>query len=196
MHLAGDAAQAAQVLDRWLNYFKTVSKSYAVAGRVDCEDCVQECCIELSSLISEVDPTDPQFEQALKTRIFRRLTDMRRAHFAQARDFRQETFVEDLDLLACQDDPVDAVTTRELQQLVEEKLTPAQKLVWRELVSPSNKLGSSMAAYREYRGRDCHVVPVSVYADATGLSYRQVRYALDRIRELAGEVFSMEGCLC
>lgn len=188
----------AQVSEQWIAYFHVISQTYIVPSRFDVDDCVQECCLELSILINEMDPTDPEFPALLKTRVFRRLIDMHRAEHYSNRDVRRTSPIEDEQFVE-DADPSLVVEAKEMEVVIEKNLTSQQRLVWRELVQPGRSLRHCFTAYREKRGRACHEVPVSVYAEATGLTNRQVRHALESIRGVARQVFSTEGavpCLC
>lgn len=195
------AALCALLSERWIAYFQVIAQSYTVPSRIDTDDCVQECCVELSMLVNEMDPTptDPDFDSALKTRVFRRLIDLNRAEHYAKRDVSRTVSLEDGQDFPEDGDPSSIAAVRELETVIEARLTPQQRLVWRELIRPGTGLRKCFDEYRRSRGLFCNDVPVSVYADATGLSYRQVRHALERIREVARSVFATEGmtpCWC
>jgi len=185
--------------EQWIGYFQFIAQTYAVPSRFDVDDCIQECCLELSILMNEMDPTDPNFSSALKTRVYRRLIDLSRAERYAIRDVRRTVTLGDENESAKDADPFTVIAAQELEGIIEQQLSPHQSIVWRELVRPTLTLGSCFTAYRKRRGRNDMNVPISVYADATGLSKRQVRHALKGIRDVARQVFSTEGvssCLC
>jgi len=193
----GGRALCAQLAEHWIGYFQMIAGGYAIPSRFDLDDCVQECCLELTLLMQETDPTDPDFEPLLKTRVFRRLIDLRRSQRASKRDVRT-TVPLDSDAALDFSEPSAVVEARELEALVLSKLTPNQSLVWNELVSPSRRLGQCFDSHRSTKLRELSSVPVSVYAEVTGLSVRQVRHAMTRIRAVASQIFTTEGlpCLC
>lgn len=195
---ASTALPCAVNVDLWITYFQVISESYQIPGRWDSEDCVQECCVELTMLLDVMDPTDPEFSAELKTRVFRRLIDMQRFAFRPTHDVRREIPMpenadETLMDSAPHLDPAELVAARDLELTVGNQLKGHQKMVWRELVSPSARLGKCLSAFRRKSGVLRHAVPIEVYAEATGLSGRQVRYALEKIREVAKAVFATEG---
>jgi len=197
-----DAALCATLLsDQWFSYFQFIAHSYAVPSRFDVDDCIQECCLELSMLMDEMDPTDPNFSSVLKHRVYHRLIDMARAEKYASRDVRRTVPLGDeadenspaFSLTAEFEEPSAVAVAGEMESIIGEQLTSHETIVWRELVRPSRSLGSCFTAYRRKRGRNELNVPHSVYAEATGLSVRQVRHALEGIRNVARQVFSTEG---
>lgn len=187
---------AAYVSNQWISYFRKLSQTFELPGRFDSDDCVQECCVELIELINEIDPTDPDFDSVLKSRIYKRLVDLHRHETCSKRDHRRSVSLPDEETaeLTDSDDPFATVSVHDLQDQISEDLTPQHRLVWRELVHPGRSLRKVMSDYCRKRGRAIYNVPVSVYAEVTGLSIRQVRYALDRIRAVTRR-FLMEGVL-
>lgn len=182
-------------VEQWISYFQVVSAGYVIEGRHDSEDCVQECCVEMIMLLDVMDPTDPNFSAELKTRVFRCLVDLQRAAFRPTHDVRRERILDDVAeqymAAAPNVDPAEMASARDLEQVVARELDIGpQTVVWRELVAPTARLGNCLNAYRRERGINRQSVPMSVYADATGLSPRQVRHALEGIRAVAKRVFS------
>lgn len=188
-----DAALCAMLAERWVAYFQVVAQSYTIPSRVDTDDCVQECCVELSMLVNEMDPADPDFDAILKTRIFRRLIDLHRHEHYAKRNVAQTVALEDETDFPDKADPSSIVAVRDLEIVIEGQLTSQQMLVWRELTRPGRGLRQCILDYRRSRGLACHNVPVSVYAEVTGLSYRQVRHALIRIKDVTRSVLAKEG---
>lgn len=201
--MASLSACAQQVAAQWIGYFRVISQSFRIPARIDTEDCIQECCLELIELINELDPTDPNFADELKTRVFRRLTDLKRMELSPVRDVRQTQFIDDevKESLLDFSDPADVAAARDYETAIENRLeNGAQRLVWHQLLRPTDQLVTAMNVYRLRRKKLLHDTPVSVYAAATGLSERQVRYALVAIRRVASHVILREGtvlpCLC
>lgn len=194
---------AQQVTAQWIGYFRVISQSFRIPARIDSDDCIQECCLELLDLINEQDPTDPNFADELKTRVFRRLTDLKRLELSPVRDVRQTENIDDevKESLLDFSDPADVAIARDYESAIERRLeSGAQRLVWHQLLTPDSQLVKAMHAYRVRRKKLLHDTPVSVYAAATGLSVRQVRYALEAIRRVARQVILTEGlvapCSC
>lgn len=182
----------ARVLTAWVGYFQSISNIYAYDSRFDVDDGVQECSIVLLNLLDEIDPTDPHFERELKLRVQRRLSTLYRNVFQSRHDPRCE---ESMPINICDyyRNPFDICAVRDLETFIESQLTTMQRLVWREIVSPSPKLEAAMSRYVVRRGGAPDMVPLSVFSEVTGLSERQCRFALNKIRRLARSSMIAEG---
>jgi len=178
------------LVSEWIGYFEVVAGSYAIPSRFDSDDCVQECFVELSALIQDVDPTDPDFPALLKTRIFRRLVDINRAQRCSVRDVSQSVRLSEEAVLSDVGDPADIACANDLEEAISVRLSHQQQSVWNELIHPGPALRVAFEQHRKRCGKCCHEVPVVVYSQVTGLSIRQVRYALDRIRFISRQLFS------
>lgn len=197
----GAAASCAYTVQQWIAYFHCISQTFSLPDRYELDDCVQECCIELTELMQELDPTDPDFAEKLKVRVFRRLIDMRAAEYATKRDcrvtttFDPEAEEQQIDYA----DPARVAEANDIRDAIASCLTTgAQQSIWQELMNPSDALVKAMRNYRKIREKNMHDMPVSVFSEATGLSYRQVRHAMDRIRFVARHLITegVKPCSC
>ena len=202
MSLTKDAVSpCAYTVNQWVSYFHCIASTFTLPDRYELDDCVQECCVELSELMQQFDPTDPDFAEKLKVRVFRRLIDMRAAEFTSNRDCRittafdaeaEETMVE-------YSNPARIAEANDLRDTIASCLTTgAQRSVWQEMIAPSAALAKAMQAFCKQRRKNLHDMPVSVFAEATGLSIRQVRHAMERIRFIARQLVTegVKPCLC
>ena len=205
-----------QLCDDWAGLIHAAANRMAIPGRLDHDDLCQEAQMLLWEMVEEGDyPTDSSdFSKLYKTRLWHRMTDLVRRERTEGRDYRREIHADSNGFHAGRgdanvgsywesnretpglfdrstgEDPAAVVEAEDsLRHLRAALAKPTDRVLLSELLQPSEELQELHRAYLAAKGWQSGPIPIHLYGQACGLTYKQARGAMARIRQAAVTAF-------